>query len=159
MKNIDSKYSGHWMTWTEIVPYKQQLVDMELDLMHTYHYPDRLIPREYAEGAVDRLEGHLASGNTFFWGVVDGERLLGYYWGYSAMFIDSLRWHTRSVYFREELKGLGFGEKALCAGLEKAKEIGCKDAATEYVPFNKAMASLVNKCGYEITRIEVVTKL
>lgn len=148
-----------WMTWEEILPFKEQLIDMELDLMITYHYPDWKIPRSYPEGSVERLESHLESGNTHFWGAVKDGQLIGYYWGYASMFIDKKRWNTRSIYFKPEAKGLGLGRMAMDAAHAKAKELGCDEAATEYVPFNKTMASLMEKCGYEITRIEVVKKL
>lgn len=157
--NSKSKLVGRWMSWNEIAPYKEQLIDMECELMHVYHYPDRVIPRSYAEGAVNRLKDHLASGNTFFWGVEDGKELLGYYWGYAAPFIDTLRWHLRSIFFKDYIRTKGLGKAAILAGLEKAKEIGCKDAATEYVPFNEKMAALVKTCGYSVSRIEVVAEL
>lgn len=148
-----------WMTWAEIEPFKEQIIDMELDLMITYHYPEWAIPRSYPEGSVERLKSHIESGNTFFWGAVVGGKILGYYWGYVAPFIDKKRWNTRSIYFSPEAKGIGLGRMAMDAAHQKAKELGCDEAATEYVPFNKTMARLMESCGYEITRIEVVKKL
>lgn len=77
-----------WMTWEEIKPYKEQLIDLELDLMITYHYPDWDIPRSYPEQKVEELKQYLANGNTYFWGAVSGDILIGYYWAYTAPFID-----------------------------------------------------------------------
>ena len=148
-----------WLTWEEILPFKEQLIDMELDLMITYHYPEWSIPRSYPEGSVERLKDHLQSGNTFFWGAIQGDKLVGYYWGYCAMFIDKKRWNTRSIYFKPKVKGLGLGKQAMDAAHKKALELHCDEAATEYVPFNHTMENLMKSSGYEIARIEVVKKL
>lgn len=148
-----------WLSWDEIIPFKEQLIDMELDLMTTYHYPDWNIPRSYPESSVERLQFHLESGNTHFWGAIRDRKLIGYYWGYVAMFIDRKRWNTRSIYFLPEAKGVGLGKIAIEAAHAKAIELGCVEAATEYVPLNATMAGLMKKNGYSITRIEVVKKL
>lgn len=44
-------------------------------------------------------------------------------------------------------------------GLAKANELNCDEAATEYVPWNKAMGEALNSMGYIQSRIEVVKKL
>lgn len=148
-----------WFSWDEIIPFKEQLIDMELDLMITYHYPNWDIPRSYPELSVERLKSHLESSNTYFWGAIRNGKLIGYYWGYAAMFIDRKRWNTRSIYFLPEAKGLGLGKMAIEAAHAKAIELGCVEAATEYAPFNASMANLMEKNGYSITRIEVVKNL
>lgn len=71
-----------WVTWQELEPYREQLVDMEYELMVKYHYPDRIIPRTYPEKRVANLERALESGNTFLWISTEGSLLLGYYWAY-----------------------------------------------------------------------------
>lgn len=148
-----------WMTWEEIQPYKEQLIDMELELMIRYHYPDWDIPRSYPEQKVGELEQRLRDGNTFFWGAVSQGILVGYYWAYTAPFINKKRWHLRSVMVRKEYQGMGLGETAIREGLQKAKSVGCDDAVTEYVPDNGNAARIYEKAGYEIARIEVVKKL
>lgn len=147
------------MTWEQIEPYKEQLVDMELKLMIDYHYPDWNIPRSYPESRVNGLKEHLADGDTFFWGAWSGCELLGYSWDYVAPFIDKKRWIRRSVYFREDSQSKGLGTKSLLAAIAKAKEIGCDEMSTEYVPQNEKMANLLKKNGFEVSRIEVVKKL
>ena len=148
-----------WMTWEEIQPYKEQLIDLELELMIQYHYPDWDIPRSYPELKVCELEQHIKNGNTFFWGAVSRGMLMGYYWAYTAPFINKKRWCLRSVIFRKECQGMGLGGMAIREGLQKAKSIGCDEAVTEYVPVNTNAARVYEKAGYEISRIEVVKKL
>lgn len=148
-----------WMTWEEIEPYKEQLVELELKLMITYHYPDWNISRAYPEKKVDELKQHLADGNTYFWGATVGNKLVGYYWAYTAPFIDKKRWYLRSIIFCEDYQNCGLGTTAIEEGLKKAVSIGCNEAVTEYVPSNSAAARAYEKAGYQISRIEVVKKL
>lgn len=148
-----------WVNWEELVPYKEQLIDMELNLMIRYHYPDKIIPRSYPEKRVERLKDFLSDGSTFLWVATDGDKLLGYYWAYISIFIDKKRWNLRSIMFDESVQGKGLGPRAIKEGLAKAKEMKCDEAATEYVPWNKAMESVVKKSGYKVTRIEVVKVL
>lgn len=148
-----------WMTWEEIQPYKEQLIDMELELMIRYHYPDWDIPRSYPEQKVCELEQHLKDGNTFFWGAVSRNILIGYYWAYTAPFINKKRWYLRSVIVKEKYQAMGLGGMAIQQGLKKAKSEGCDEAVTEYVPANGKAARAYEKAGYEIIRIEVVKKL
>ena len=117
------------------------------------------IPRSFAEDRVKKLETHMKSGNTFFWAIIDGDNLLGYYWAYISIFINLKRWNLRSLMFRNEIKGQGYGILAIQTGLQKAIELGCDEAATEYVPWNKPMAQMLEKNGYMPSRIEVVKKL
>ena len=147
------------MTWEQIEPYKDQLIDMELKLMVDYHYPDWNIPRTYPESRVNGLKDHLADGDTFFWGVVNGDVLIGYSWGYVTTFIDKKRWVRRSLYFREEYQSMGFGSQAMNATIGKACELGCDEMSTAYVPQNEKMANLLKKNGFEVSRVEVVKKL
>lgn len=158
-KSLKVEVKTMWLTWSDILRFKEQIIDMELDLMINYHYPDWEIPRSYPIESVNRLKQHIESGNTFFWAALKGDRLVGYYWGYASQFIDKKRWHTRSIYFLPEVKGMGLGAKAIEAAHQKAIEIGCDEAATEYVPWNKPMAQMLEKCGYMPSRIEVVKKL
>lgn len=148
-----------WMEWNEIALYKDQLIVMERELIVTYHYPDWDISLSYLEQSVSRLEDHIKSGNTFFWGVRDVKTLYGYYWGYASLFIDIKRWNIRSMMFLPEVKGLGYGKMSMEAGHQKAIELGCTEAATEYAPFNDNMATFMEKMGYVVKRIEVVKKL
>ena len=148
-----------WVTWPELEPYREQLVDMEYELMVKYHYPDRMIPRTYPEKRVANLENALDSGNTFLWITTDGPLLLGYYWAYISSFIDKRRWNLRSIMFADSSKGLGLGNLAIKEGLKKAKELNCDEAATEYVPWNKPMENLMRRNGFSVSRIEVVKEL
>ena len=152
---IESK----WVTWQEIEPYREQLIDMEYELMVKYHYPERNIPRSYPEKRVANLENAIDSGNTFLWITTDGPLLLGYYCAYISIFIDKRRWNLRSIMFSDSSKGLGLGTLAINEGLRKAKELKCDEAATEYVPWNKPMESLMRQNGYMVSRIEVVRLL
>ncbi len=34
-----------WVTWEELLPYKDRLIDMECELRIKYHYPDKIIPQ------------------------------------------------------------------------------------------------------------------
>lgn len=157
-KNLEGIRTG-WMSWDEIKPFQEQLVDLELELMIQYHYPDWDIPRSYPEQKVKELEQHLKDGNTFFWGVVSQGVLVGYYWAYTAPFIDKKRWCLRSLMIRKEYQGMGLGTLANKEGLKKAKSLSCDQAVTEYVPVNGNAARVYEKAGYEIARIEVVKNL
>ena len=148
-----------WVTWQDLQPYREQLIDMELELMMKYHYPDKKISRLYPEERVANLEHYLSNGSTFLWIATKGDKLLGYYWAYISTFIDKKRWNLRSIMFTEEAKGMGLGNCAIQEGLAKAKDLNCNEAATEYVPWNKPMEQLMKKNGYLITRIEVVKYL
>ena len=148
-----------WMSWDDLVPFKNQLIELEVELTQNYHYPDMHIPIEYARDRVNALEQHMKNGNTFFWAVTDGNLLLGYYWAYISKFIDVKRWNLRSLMFRDLVKSQGLGTEAIEIGLKKAKELGCQEAATEYVPWNSKMAILLERHGYRPSRIEVVRKL
>lgn len=150
---------SRWITWEELLPYKEQLIDMELELMIKYHYPDKLIPRDYPEQRVNSLEDYLKSGSTFLWVSTEGNKLLGYYWAYTSTFIDKKRWNLRSLMFIDEVQGKGLGSLAVKEGLKKARELDCDESATEYVPWNKIMEELMLKNGYKVTRIEVVKEL
>lgn len=155
----DETIETRWMRWEEIEPYKTQLIDLELELMIRYHYPEWEIPRSYPEDRVEALKNHLENGNTFFWGITKGDVLIGYYWAYTTLFIDRKRWVLRSLIVRPEFRKYGFGKRAIEEGLVKAKEIGCDEAVTEYVPWNDAAANSYKKAGYEISRIEVIKKI
>lgn len=148
-----------WMSWDEIRPYKNQIVDLELELMISYHYPDWSIPRSYPEQKVNELEQHLLDGNTYFWGARFNDVLCGYYWAYTMTFINKKRWCLRSLIFRKEFQGYGLGSLAVNEGLSKAIDLECDEAVTEYVPFNVDAAHVYKKAGYMISRIEVVKKL
>ena len=75
--NRDELWTG-WMTWEQIEPYKEQIIDMEYDSMVTWHYPDWDLPRRFTEEKITGLQQHLANGNTWFWGAVYRGKLLGY---------------------------------------------------------------------------------
>ncbi len=157
--NRQREVYSRWTNWEGLLPYKEQLIDMELELMTKYHYPDRIIPRSYPEERVQKLEDYLSDGSTFLWISTEGTNLLGYYWAYISVFIDKKRWNLRSIMFKENAKGIGLGTIAIQEGLKKAKELNCYDAATEYVPWNSPMENLIKNNGYEQTRIEVVKVL
>lgn len=154
-----SKLWTGFMSWAQIVLYKEQIIDMELDEMIQFHYPDRKIPRSYPEQKVTELEQHLANGNTYFWGAIYDGKLLGYRWSFTSMFIDKLRWNSRSCMFLPEARGLGLGTMSIEAEIEKAMEIGCDEVATMYVPQNQHIAHINEKFGFQVTRIEAVRKL
>lgn len=157
LRNDPIKYG--WMSWKELLPYKEQLVNMEHELMIRYHYPDWDIPRSYPESRVDNLEEHLNNGNTFFWGIRRGGELLGYTWVYTAQFIDKLRLNRRASFIKESIRSMNFG-KLLFEQVElKARELGCDEILTSYVPANGTMAHLTKNNGFEISRIEVIKKL
>lgn len=150
---------SRWVSWEELLPFKEQLIDMELELMIRYHYPDKQIPRSYPEQRVNSLESYLKNGSTFLWMSTEGDKLLGYYWAYISSFIDKKRWNLRSIMFLDEAKGRGLGSLAVKEGLKMARLLECDEAATEYVPWNKTMETVMMKSGYKVTRIEVVKEL
>ena len=150
---------SRWVSWEELLPFKEQLIDMELELMIRYHYPDKQIPRSYPEQRVNNLESYLKNGSTFLWMATEGDKLLGYYWAYVSSFIDKKRWNLRSIMFLDEAKGRGLGTLAVKEGLKMARLLECDEAATEYVPWNKTMEAVMMKNGYKVTRIEVVKEL
>lgn len=150
---------SRWVSWEELLPFKEQLIDMELELMIRYHYPDKQIPRSYPEQRVNNLESYLKNGSTFLWMSTEGDKLLGYYWAYVSSFIDKKRWNLRSIMFLDEAKGRGLGTLAVKEGLKMARLLECDEAATEYVPWNKTMETVMMKSGYKVTRIEVVKEL
>lgn len=154
----DKIWTG-FMTWEQIKPYKEQIIDMELEEMIRYHYPDRKIPRAYPEQKVAELEQHLANGNTYFWGAIYEDSLLGYHWAYVTTFIDQLRWIARSTMFVPAARGLGLATKSYSECIEKAKELGCYDMEAMYVPFNKTIEHTLGKMGYQVSRIETVLRL
>lgn len=148
-----------WMDWAMLEPYKSQLVELEFELMIKYHYPDWDIPRAYPEERVEALKEHMEKGNTFFWGVTKGNILVGYYWAYTVPFIDKKRWVLRSLLIQSEFQKHGLGVMAINEGLKKAREVGCDEAVTEYVPWNTSAARTYERAGYKISRIEVVKKI
>lgn len=148
-----------WMSWEELAPYKEQLVDMELELMIRYHYPDWDIPRSYPESRVDNLEAHISSGNTHFWGIRRGAELLGYTWVYTSQFIDKLRLNRRASFIKESIRSMNFGKLLFAEEEAKAKELCCDEISTSYVPSNGAMAHLTKTNRFEISRIEVLKKI
>lgn len=156
--NKDEIWTGY-MTWEQIEPYKEQIIDMELTEMIDYHYPDWDIPRSYPEQKVAELQQHLADGNTYFWGAIYRGKLLGYRWAYVTTFIDHLRWIGRSSMFVPEARGLGLATKVYQEEIQKAIDLGCADMATMYAPSNKVIEHMFQKNGYEVSRIEVVKKL
>lgn len=157
---IDKELRTGWMTFEEIEPYREQLIAMEYRLMTKYHYPDRGIPESYPRSRVEQLKNYLKNGNTFFWGATSEEDgLVGYYWAYVSDFINKPRWNLRSLMIDEKYQRLGLGRLAMEAGLKKAEEIGCYDAATEYVPDNDGAAKLYARMGYAVSRIEVVRQI
>lgn len=148
-----------WLSWNEIIPYKEELVNLEYELIKEFHYPDREISMDYPSKSVENLKNYLESGTTFFWAALDNTKLAGYYWAYVSEFLGKKRWVLRSLIVKDEYKGLGLGKLAVQEGLIKAKEQGCFDAVTEYVPFNDKAGYLYEKAGYKISRIEVVKNL
>ena len=157
MKNMDIQYD--WMKWEDILPYKEQLIQLEHELMIRYHYPDKIISVDYPSSRVENLKEHVMSGNTFFWAACRGNELLGYMWCYTSPFIDIKRWNIRSIMFKSSAQSLGLGHIALEEGERKALEIGCTEICTEYVPFNDHMAHVMEREGFEVTRVEVVKRL
>lgn len=148
-----------WMTWEEIEPFKQQIVDWEEEVIVRWHYPDIELPRSFSEERVARLGEYLDSGNTFFWGAVKGGSLVGYYWAYISDFLFERTWNERSSYIREDMRGRGLGLKSKVAALEMARSKCCVKAKTMYAPFNGAQKRLFETLGYYVSRVEVVKKL
>jgi dTDP-4-amino-4,6-dideoxygalactose transaminase len=148
-----------WMTWEQIEPFKEQLIDWELEVMVKYHYPDKIINRDYPASRVENLKSYLESGNTFFWGAVENSKLVGYYWAYISDFLGYKRWNSRSSYTCESARGRGISKMAHKAALEKAMELRCDEAVSSYAHFNSAMAHIYQNLGYETSRIEIVKRL
>ena len=148
-----------WMNWDEIAKFLPQLIAMETDLLITYHYPNRKAPTKYIAESVKRLQQHMENGNTFIFGIRDEKTLYGYYWGYTSVFIDELRWHEHSRYLTEEIRGKGYGKLFSIEAEKKARSLGVCSMATSVATFNKRMQSLLIESGFEPTRVEMVKKL
>ena len=148
-----------WMTWEQILPFKEQIIDWELEVMVKYHYPDKSIPREYPESRVNNLKDYIESGNTFFWGAIENGKLLGYYWGYVSDFLYERTWHSRSSYISEEARGKGLGLMSKEMALEKAKELNCVKFVAMYASFNTTNKHIYEKLGFSVSRIEVMKKI
>ena len=148
-----------WMTWEQIEPFKEQLIDWELEVMVKYHYPDKVISRDYPASRVEYLKDYLDSGNTFFWGAVENGKLLGYYWAFVSDFLGYKRWQSRSSYTAESARGRGISKLAHQAALEKAIELNCDEAVSSYAYFNKAISHIYKNLGFKPSRIEIVKKL
>lgn len=154
-----SEIKTGWMTWEEIEPFKNQLVELEQTLMIKYHYPDRYDGKEYCQNKVDKLKEYLHTGNTYFWGAICNGELIGYYWAFTTRFINKKRWCLSSLMIKEEYQHIGLGSMAIREGLKMAKVTACDEAATEYAYWNDRAAKAYREAGYEITRIEVVKRL
>lgn len=148
-----------WMSWKDLQPYKEQLIDLELELIMKYHYPEKKIPRNFVEDKVNNLENYLEKGNTFFWGVIQNDILVGYYWAYVSMFINIKRWEIRSVMFRDNFQHKGLGNIALEEGHKKALALGCDEEATAYAAWNVTAGNYYKNQGFKTTRIEIVKRL
>ena len=148
-----------WMTWEQIEPFKEKIIEMEYEDMTTFHYKDWPIPYSYCELKVSELQDHLAKGSTFFWGAVENNELVAYWWCYSAPFIDRKRFHIRSAMTVESARGKGLDKMACQEVIQKASELGCNDIATHYVVENESMAALMEYMGFKKTRIEVIKTL
>lgn len=118
-----------------------------------------MIPKAYPRARVENLKEHLASGNTFFLATYRGNELLGYVWCYISTFIDHKRWNIRSIMFKNSVKSKGYGVKALEDSEHKAKNLGCDEITTSFVPFNEHMERTMKKMAFKVSRIEVTKSL
>lgn len=148
-----------WMSWEQIIPFKEQIIDWELEVIIKHHYPEMKIPRSFCEEKVADLEYHLGKGNTFFWGAIEKGVLIGYYWGYTSEFLFEKRWNEHSSYLSEIARGRGLGIKAKKEALEKAISCYCVKSVSMYAPFNEIQSHIYQKLGFEVSRIEVTKKL
>ena len=155
---MSSSWTG-WMTWEQIEPFKDKIIEMEYEDMTTFHYKEWSIPHSYCELKVSELQDHLANGNTYFWGAIENNELVAYWWCYSAPFIDRKRFHIRSAMTVESARGKGLGKLACQEVIQKASELGCDDIATHYVVENESMAALMDYMGFKKTRVEVIKTL
>ncbi len=147
-----------WMTWEQIEPFKEQLIDWELEVMVKYHYPDKIISRDYPASRVINLKNYLASGNTFFWGAILDDKLLGYYWAYIKVEGTEKIWEIRSNFISEKARNIGLGMLSYKAGLDKAVDEGCTQSISMYAAFNTKVAEIYDRLGYEISKVEVIKK-
>lgn len=148
-----------WMTWDQIYPFAEQIIDWEQEVIIKYHYPDKNIPRSFSEERVYRLKEYLSTGETFFWGAIEKGKLLGYYWAYISDFLFERTWNERSTYISEDARGKGLGLLSKKMGLEQARKTGCVVCKSMYAPFNNTQKHLFEKLDYNISRVEVYKKL
>lgn len=148
-----------WMSWEQILPFKEQIIDWELEVIIKYHYPEMNIPRSFCEGKVSDLEYHLRKGNTFFWGAIENGILIGYYWAYISELLFEKRWNEHSSYMSELARGRGLGMKAKKEALDKAGMCNCVKSVSMYAAFNNTQRHIYEKLGFEVSRIEVIKKL
>ena len=148
-----------WLEWEQIAPFIEQITDWEQEVIIKYHYPDITLPRSFSRERVLNLEHYLQTGETFFLGIMRGDRLLGYYWAYISDFLFERTWHERSSYLSEAARGTGLGTLSKLMALEKAKEKGCTKAKSMYAPFNIPQQHIFERLGYKVSRIEVTANL
>ncbi len=148
-----------WLSWTEIEPFRQKIIDWELEVIIKYHYPDRTIPRSFCEEKVEQLQEHLKNGNTFFLGIMDDGQLVGYYWGYFADFLFERTWFERTAFLSEDYRRRGLGLITKEMALKKAKEMNCIRSESMYAPDNISQKKIYERLGYNVSRVEVIKKL
>jgi len=96
--------------WTDIDRYLEQIINMQLENIYEFHYPEKKPNRDYVKQDILELEENLKKGNTYFVGATQKGRLYGYIWCYEKMFIDEKRMSINSLFVYEEARGKGLGQ-------------------------------------------------
>lgn len=147
------------LEWNDIKKYLDLIIDMQLENIYVFHYPNKKPNREYIKIKVLELEEHLQKGNTYFIGAIKDDNLYGYAWCYVTMFIDEKRMNINSLFVSEEVRGTGLGKQLL----NKVKEIAinnkCSKIATHYAVINESAGLFYTKNGFIPARVEMLYDL
>ncbi len=152
-------YEIRCFEWSDIDRYLSQIIDMQLENIYKYHYPEKKPNKNYVKGKIFELKKHLENGNTYFIGAAKGDRLYGYIWCYESIFIDEKRLHINSLFVCKEVRRTGLGQLLMSEVKRIAISNNCDSIGTHNAVFNTAAGKFYSKNGFNPTRIEMVWKL
>lgn len=145
--------------WDDVLKYYDKIVNMQLENVKKFHYPDKQISATYIKTKINELRKHLENDNTYFIGVVRNDKLLGFLWAYESLFIEDKRIQINSMYIIKEARRLGLG-KILMDKIEAiANDKKCNSIATHYATINENAGDFYIAQGFNATRTEVVKRL
>lgn len=152
-------YEIRCFEWVDIDKYLDQIIDMQLENIYKFHYPERKPNRDYVKRKILELEQHLQNNNTYFIGASKDDKLYGYIWCYEALFIDEKRMFVNSLFICKNARKAGLGQLLINEAKKIAISNECRSIATHYSSFNKVAGKFYSNNGFESTRIEMVYKI
>lgn len=161
MQNISNciDYEIRQFKWLDIQKYLDQIIDMQLENIYKFHYPERTPNRDYVKGKILDLEKHLENNNTYFIGAIKEDVVYGYIWCYESLFIDEKRMSINSLFVCEKVRGTGLGKMLMNEAKKVAIHNGCGSIGTHYASFNTDTGKFYFNNGFRETRIEMVYKI